>query len=684
MILGTYRPTEVFTREHPLNGIKRELQLHGLCEELALDFLSESAVAKYLEQRFKVEVTSHSPFHRLARVIHQRTDGSPLFMVNVVNDLIARGMVTQTRGGWELLRKGEESTFGTPVNLHQWIEQQLGQVGAEARTVLATASVVGSDFSAAAVAAGTDQSVEAVEEQCEALVRREQFLCSQGAIEWPDGTVTARYGFVHALYQEVLYEQLSTSRRIRLHRRIGERLEQGYGEQARELAAELAVHFERGRTPHKAVWYQQQAGQRALQRSANHEAIAHLTQGLALLKLLPATAERLQQELVLQTMLGSVLIAAKGYAVPETGVAYAQARKLCEQLEETTQLFPVLAGLWGFHVSRPEHKTAYELGEQLLHLAESRQDPAWLVEAHWTLGLSLFCRGELSAARTQLEQSIAVAAAHEQSTPAFLYGHDPVMSSLCFVANTLWRLGYPEQALRKSQAGVARAREVAHPYSQAYALGTAAECHWLRREEPAATAQAEAVMRLSEEHGIPLFSSMGTVLRGRVRVEQGEAKAGIEQMRQGLVAYEATGAGMMQPYFLALLAEGCGKAGHVEEGLTVVAEALAMVDKTEERWCEAELYRLKGELTLQLKVESPQSKVEEAEECFLKAIEVARKQQAKSLELRAVMSLSWLWRMQGKKEEAHRMLAEIYGWFTEGFDTKDLQEAKALLEELSH
>jgi predicted ATPase len=383
-----------------------------------------------------------------------------------------------------------------------------------------------------------------------------------------------------------------------LHRRIGERLEQGYGEQARELAAELAVHFERGREHHKAVWYQQQAGQRALQRSANHEALAHLTKGLALLKLLPATADRLQQELVLQTMLGSVLIAAKGYAAPETGAVYAQARKLCQQLGETTQLFPVLAGLWGFYVSRPEHKTAYELGEQLLHLAESRQDPAWLVEAHWTLGLSLFCLGEVAAARTYLERSIAVAAAHEQSTPAFLYGHDPVMSSLGFVANTLWHLGYPEQALEKSQAAVARAREVAHPYSQAYALAKAAQCHWLRREELATTKQAEAGIRLSDEHGIPLFSSMSAVLRGRAMVEQGEAEAGIEQMHQGLVAYQATGAGMMQPYFLALLAEGYGQVGHVREGLAVVAQALAMIDKTGERYWEAELYRLKGELLL--------------------------------------------------------------------------------------
>ena len=258
------------------------------------------------------------------------------------------------------------------------------------------------------------------------------------------------------------------------------------------------------------------------------------------------------------------------------------------------------------------------------------------------------------------------------------------MSSLCFVSHTLWHLGYPEQALQRSRAAVALAREVSHPYSQAYALVNAAWCHWLRREESAATAQAKAGIGLSDEHGIPLFSSMGTVLRGRAMVEQGEGEAGIEQMRRGLVAYRATGAGMLQPYFLALLAEGCGKVGHMGEGLSALTEALTLVEETGERVYEAELYRLKGELTLeQSSVPGLESIVQkEAEACFHKAIEIAQRQQAKSLELRAVMSLARLWQQQGKKDEARQILAEIYGWFTEGFDTTDLQEAKALLDEL--
>ena len=689
LILATYRPGEALLREHPLNGMKRELQIHGLCEELALDFLDESMVAEYLAQRFQQEVSQDSPFQQIARVIHQRTDGSPLFMVNVVNDLIVRDVVRQTSEGWELRDQGIDFSLGTPLNLRQMIKQQLERLGAEAREMLEVASVVGADFSAAAVAAGTAQSIEAVEKHCDTLVRQAQFLCSREPLEWPDRTVAARYAFVHALYQEVLYEQLSLSQRIRLHRQVGERLEQGYGDQARDIAAELAVHFEQGQAYDKAVWYHQQAGHTALQRSANHEALTHLRTATALLKGLPASTARLQQELDLQTALGSVLIATKGYAAPETGAAYTQAEQLCHQLADASQLFPVLAGLWGFHATRPNHETALKLGQQLLGLAESRRDTSWRIEAHWTLGALYFCRGELAAARLHLEQSISLDASQDQRAPAFLYGHDPVMSSLCFVSHALWHLGYPEQALQSSQAAVTLAGEVAHPYSQAYALVNAAWCHWLRREESLALEQAEAGMKLSDEHGIPLFSSMGAVLYGRALVEQGEAAAGIEKIRHGLLAYQATGAEMLRSYFLVLLADALGQTGQTEAGLNVVAEALTMVNTTGERIYEAELYRLKGELLLaktgsRPKAEGSREKTAEAEECFQQAIKIARKQQAKSLELRATMSLARLWQQRRKKEKARKMLAEVYSWFTEGFDTKDLQDAKALLASLSN
>jgi predicted ATPase len=304
--------------------------------------------------------------------------------------------------------------------------------------------------------------------------------------------------------------------------------------------------------------------------------------------------------------------------------------------------------------------------------------------------------GEFAPARAYLEQGITLYDPQQHRSLAFLYGLDPGVCCLSIGAFVPWYLGYPEQALKRSREALTLAQELSHPFSLGLALVMAGFLHQLRREGQAAQERAEAAMTLSTEQGFAEWLGGGSVLRGWALAEQGQREEGIAQMRQGLAAYQAIGIEVIRAANLCLLAEAYGKAGQAEEGLTVLAEALAVVDKTGERMYEAELYRLKGQLTLQqfqvssfkFQVqESPKSEVRspesEAEECFLKAIEIARKQQAKSLELRAVMSLSRLWQQQGKKEEARQMLAEIYGWFTEGFDTKDLQEAKALLEALA-
>jgi predicted ATPase len=320
------------------------------------------------------------------------------------------------------------------------------------------------------------------------------------------------------------------------------------------------------------------------------------------------------------------------------------------------------------------------------------------VEAYWALGHTLLHLGEFGAAQAHLEQSLTLYDAQRHHSPVFLYGIESEVFGLSFAALVLWHLGYPDQALQKSEAACTLAQERSHPFSFSLALTRVltAMTHQLRRDRPLTQEWAEAGITLAREHGFPVVLGQGTVLQGWAIAEQGQSEEGITQIRQGLATRQAVGAGIWQSYYLVLLAEAYGKAGQAEDGLTALAEALTVVDNTGERFYEAELYRLKGELTLQqfqgssstFQVpESPKSEVRgpksEAEECFLKAIKIARRQQAKSLELRAVMSLSRLWQSQGKREEARQLLAEIYRWFTEGFDTKDLQEAEALLEELS-
>jgi predicted ATPase len=333
---------------------------------------------------------------------------------------------------------------------------------------------------------------------------------------------------------------------------------------------------------------------------------------------------------------------------------------------------------------RAELRLAHELGEQLLRLAHGIQDSLLLLEAHFALGQTLFSLGELISSRSHLEQGLTLYNPQQHGVYVSHYGQDVGVGCRRYEAWALWILGYPDQAVTKSREALTLAQELAHPLSRGFALWWSAVVQQYCRRGPAAQERAEAAITLSAEQGFTQILAHGTILRGWALAEQGQEEEGIQQIHQGMAAARATGTESYRPYHLALLAEAHGKAGQAEEGLATLAEALTVVDNTGERFYEAELYRLRGTLTLQSKVQGPKSKVEEAaEEYFLKAIEIARRQYAKSLELRAVMSLSRLWRQQGKREEARQLLAEIYNWFTEGFDTKDLQEAKALLEELT-
>jgi predicted ATPase len=425
-----------------------------------------------------------------------------------------------------------------------------------------------------------------------------------------------------------------------------------------------------------------------MQRSANEEAIRHLTAALELLQTLPETHERIQQELSLQIALGVPLQAMKGPAASEVERVYARARELCQQLGDAPQLVPVLAGLWAFYLLRGKLGTTHELAEQILALARDVEAPALLLHAYRIVGTSLLFRGELTAAQASLEQALTLYDPQQHRSHAFLYyGLDPGVICLSFGALASWLLGYPDQALEKSHKALTLAQELAHPMSLAFVLSFAASLHGFRVEPQATQGCAETLIALSNERGLPLWETQGSIHLGWAWTEQERIGEGIAQMRQGLTTRRGLGVRLAETLYLAWLAEAQGKAGQVEEGLATLAAAMEAVDETRERINEAELYRLKGELTMKKEVSGFKFQVssleEEAEECFHKAIEIARRQGAKSLELRAVMSLARLWQKQGKKEDARQMLAEIYGWFTEGFDTADLKEAKALLEELS-
>jgi predicted ATPase len=439
----------------------------------------------------------------------------------------------------------------------------------------------------------------------------------------------------------------------------------------------VAQHYTAAGCAEPAVHYWQRAGEQASNRSAYAEAVSHVTAGIELLKTLPETPARTQQALTLYIALGAALLVTKGHAAPEVEHAYTQARALCQQVGDTPELVPVLFGLWRYYIAQPQLHTAREIGDTLLLLAQ--RAPAFAVMAHQALGFTWFCLGALPTARTHLEAGITHNRPDQRRAMGLHIGQDPGVACRAYTALVLWLLGYPAQALARLHEALALAHAPSHPYSLAFAHAMVAWVAQWRRDVPAVHEHAEACLALATAQGFPLWAPLGTSLRGWARAMQAQDQEGMAQIRQGIAARRADRAALHVPYYCTMLADVCAHLGYLADGLQALAEAHTLVEQHEDRWWEAEVCRLQGVLLLR-QTEIPPA---EAEAWLQRALDVARRQEAKSLELRAAMSLSRLWQQQGKRDEAQALLAPIYGWFTEGFDTADLQEARALLAALT-
>jgi DNA-binding winged helix-turn-helix (wHTH) protein/predicted ATPase len=677
-LLSTYRPVEAMRSDHPLQAMKQELHMHGQCHELGLRLLTDTEVAMYLTTRFPgVEFPPE-----MKCFLHRRTDGNPLFMVNVVEYWQAQGLPVEPEEPAHLSSWFAALEETVPDTLRKMIEQQFAELGVDERRLLEAASVVGKEFAAAAVAPGVDRPTEDVEATLDRLARRRQFLRPHAIAEWPDGTVASTYAFIHDLYREVFYDRIPAAQRVRWHRQVGLRLEAGYADRAPEVAVELASHFIRGRDVRRAVHYLRSAGDTALRRSAYYEASAHLGRALDLLPELPDTADRAAQELHLQVALGAALTANKGFAAPEAGRAYTRARDLARQVKDTPRRAPVLLGLWLYYHVRAELHTARQIGEDLLRLARTGNDPLLLHQAHHALGITLTDLGAFADALRHLERAVSLYTPelHRVHVEGSVY--DTGVICRVFAAHNLWALGQPEQAAQYTAEALALAETLDHPYTSAGVLCLATVVGAWRREWPRVQAWAAAAVALSREQGFPYFLAWGMLMQGRALSAQGQSHEGLILLRQGLADYRATGASVLQTYWAVLLAEALGEAGDVEMGLEVIDEALATVAHSGEERSAAELYRLRGEL-LQ-RVEASKRPVEVTPEvCFQQSLALACRQQARSLELRAAMSLSRLWQRQGKGREARQLLASVYDRFSEGFASHDLQETESLLAELA-
>ncbi|MBI3798354.1 MAG: AAA family ATPase [Deltaproteobacteria bacterium] len=694
LLLVNYRPEY----QHDWSNQTPTTQLHlaPLGRQDAEEFLTA-----VLEER--VGTAQAAALLPLRQLILDRTEGNPFFMEEIVQALVEERVLLRGRAG-------ATSPVSLPTALHipptvqGVLAARIDRLAPEEKSLLQALAVIGKEFSLSLLR----QVVEQAEDDLQRLLtrlQRAEFIYQQPAL--PD----VEYTFKHALTQEVAYNSLLLEQRRVLHERTAQVIEALWGQQPEEHYSELAHHYSRSGNIRKAVKYLLRAGEQASRRSANGEAISQLTTALELLKTLPDTPERSQQELILHLALGVPLVVTRGIASPEVGELYNRALELTQQTHEPSQLFPVLQGLWNFYEVRGALQTARELGLQLLDLAQRQQDSSLSLIAHGTLGDTLLWLGEFAAARVHAEQGSALYNLKQHRSLAFLYGgHDLGVSSLLWAALALWHLGYPDQARTTARAALTLAQELSHPYSLAHALSFAALLHQFCGQRQTVQEQVEMALALSREQEFTLFLAMETILHGwGLLEEEPRREEGLAQMCQGLESWQATGAELLRPYYLALQAEAYGQLGLPDEGLGRIAEALAASDKSAERWWEAELYRLKGQLTLQSEVRGPKSEVRgpesevrsprsevpntqhpapntqaeaEAEACFHKAIAIAHRQGTKALELRAVMSLSRLWCSQGKRGEAQQRLAAIYDWFTEGFDTADLQEAKTWLEAL--
>jgi predicted ATPase/DNA-binding SARP family transcriptional activator len=663
LILGVYRSEEVALgrdgERHPLEPVISEI--HRQFGDMAVN-MDQAESRNFLEQLLDGEPNKLGVQFR--EMVYQLTRGQPLFTVELLRGMQERGNLVQDEGGHWV--EGSELDWETlPVRVEAVVAERIGRLTEPLQAALRVASVEGETFTAEVVARVqvTDEG-ELLRHFSGDLDRKHRLIRAQ-SIQRINGQLISCYRFRHILFQRFLYNNLDEIERVHLHEQVGTTLERLYRAQeekaaAADIAPQLARHFQEAGIAEKAIRYLHKAGKKALNMCAYKEAIEHLTRGISLLKTLPDSPERAQQEFVLQLAFGMACVGPKGYG-REVEEAYARAHDLCQQIGKGSQLCQVLGELAVIHYVHAEYQRARELAVETLNLSQQIEDPMLIMISHWHLGFILFALGEFSQSRVHLQQVISnyEPQKHHHALVS-LRGSDAGVSALAYDACCLWCLGYPDQAARRSQQALALARELDHPFTLADVLGFGGGLfNVMRRDAQALHENTQELKRLASDKLLGWLRS-ATSQQGQALVKLGNIEDGIAQMRS-----------------LLALAEAEGMAGHPEDALITLAEGFSVVERTGERYAESELYRIQADLLLK------QGDEVEAEASLKKAIEVAHLQNAMSWKLRAVIDLAKLYRGQGRLKVVGKELKEIYSWFSEGFDTPDLIQAKILLEEIS-
>jgi predicted ATPase len=653
LLLATFRPG--FQAPWTRRSHMVQLTLHPLSRRQVREMVEGITGGTSLPDEVMEEVVS-------------KTDGVPLFVEELTKMVLESGLLRMREGKYELA--GPLPPLAIPTTLQDSLMARLDRLG-PTKEIIQLGAVLGREFSRQLLETVSSFDAKTLEGALDQLVAAE-LLYQRGT------PPHVNYLFKHALIQETAYQSLLKSMRQQYHARIARALREGSPETVETQPELLAHHYTEAGLAEAAVGYWQLAGQRAVERSSNVEAIHHLNRALELLATLPETRENRQREVGIQTILGVALINAKGYAAEEVARAFSRAQQLCEELGDTAQQFPTRFGLFAFRVVRAEREATRMLTKPLLAFAERSKDPGFLMEMHAAAGAAAFYQASHVEAEKHWERTLALYDPDQHGALAFIYGQDPAVFAYAYGCLNLWLLGYPDRALERAERAIALAERLGHPFSLAAALSQGAEHHLYRREIRESYELSDRCVSIAAEQSLPIWLGVGKARRGWALVRQGETQNGIAQIKEGLSIFRGTGAQVDVPGVLSQLADALLTAGIAEEGLAAIDEALSLTEKNLDRYFEPKLRRLRGELLLILPSPDP----EEAEKCFRRALEQSRESHARSLELDAAMSLARLWHQQGRKDEARELVRPIYDGFTEGFDTRDLKEAKALLKEL--
>ncbi|MFN0111993.1 MAG: ATP-binding protein, partial [Blastocatellia bacterium] len=680
LILAAYRLSELALGAHPFQQVKLELQGHGLCHELQPSFWSSGEIETYLLQEF--------PVHRFppefADMVFRRTEGNPLFVNDLVRYLRDREIITEAQGQWTLVQEVETIQNDLPESVRSMVQRKIALLEDSDLRLLVAGSVQGYEFDAAIIAQALNLDAADVEDRLDELEHAYGLVRMVGEKEFPDRTLTIRYQFVHALYQNALYALLKPARRASISKAIAQSLIGFHRDKLAPIATRLAALFETARGFDAAVEYYVIAAKHSMNVAAFKESLALARRGLELLKDLPENDDRSRKEMALQHVIAGSMVALKSPAAPEALPAFLRARELAARLGEQRTQFRIEYSLVWTYFSRCEADQALAQADAVIELANQLQDSLFMVQANYVKGCLAGRRGQLSLAREQFELAISLTDADQPVSGAYLFESDGTSHSHSQLARILWLMGYPDQALAQLDKAFELAERNPHPIAQSHVLVDSFSVY-SHYDQPQLTLElTDRMITLCQEKGLALVV-YAYCARGKALVGLGRQQEGVAILRNSVNTLRAMKMVLTMPSVAVAFADVLIQTGQAEEAISVIDESLAIIAQIGETTPEAELHRLKGEalrvLAGQENDPAPaQAKEVEAENCFRQAIAIARAQGAKSFELSAAISLYRLALKQDQPGEVRQLLSKIYLSFTEGFDTPDLKLAKSYLD----